>query len=251
MKQYIRDDTQGDTLGDGVQERHREDRDVCRDRLEQVIPLYLYNLLDHQESDDDQCRSGREARDRQEDRGEEQREQEEETRNDRGETGTATLCDTGAGLNEGRDGGRTEAGTYHGTDGVCEQCALDLRKLAILIEHVCLGSAADQGSECIEDIDEQECEQYREEVKRMLCDDGEIKLEQGRCDRCRHGNDTGRDQAVEAGIRIRYVDACQLAEDTEDPGHEDTDEDVTLHTLDNEIAGDDDTDQCQQYGDTL
>ena len=85
----------------------------------------------------------------------------------------------------------------------------------------------------------------------MLRDDGEIKLEQGRCDRRRHGNDTGRDQAVEAGIRIRYVDACQLAEDSEDPGHEDTDEDVTLHALDHEVAGDDDTDQRKQNRDTL
>ena len=85
----------------------------------------------------------------------------------------------------------------------------------------------------------------------MLCDDGEIKLEQGRCDRSRHGNDTGRDQAVEAGIRIRYVDACQLAEHTEDPGHEDADEDVALYALDDEVTGDDDTDQCKQYRDTL
>ena len=156
MKEDIGDDSHGDSLGDGVHKGHCEDGNVGRDGFQRIFPGDLDDLLHHQITDDDKGRSCREGRDRQKDRGEEESQNEEEACGDGCQACASALSDTGGGLDESRDGGSTKAGAYSSADSVSQQSAADVGKLAVLVQHICLGCASNQSSQCVKEVNEQE-----------------------------------------------------------------------------------------------
>ena len=249
MKKDVGDDSHGDAFGDGVHERHCEDRDVSGDRLKRIFPADFDDLLHHQETDDDQGRSRREGRDGKEEGREEQSQDKQSAGGDGGQACASAFCDTCRGLNESSDSGGTQAGTCCGSDCVCEQRAADVGELSFLIQHVGSGSTSDQGSQCIEKVDEQESEDNGEEVQAQ--DAGEVQLHESGSQRCRSGEYAAGDQAVEAGFRIGHIQAYQLADDAKNPCHNDTDQDVAADILDDKESGQDHADQCQKNSDTL
>ena len=95
-------------------------------------------------------------------------------------------------------------------------------------------------------IYEKECKYYNNKVQRCNC--REIHLEQGRCNRCRCGNDAAGDQAVETSFCIRNIQACQLTDNTQYPCDQDTQQDVALYVLDHQEGCDQQTNQCQYHG---
>ena len=120
-------------------------------------------------------------------------------------------------------------------------------QLAVLIQHVGLGSHADQGAQGVEQVHEQEGEHDGEEVQEIkarevglehltkgLAQGGEVKADEG-----------GGDDGVHAGIRVRDVKAGELAEDAQHPGDEDAVQDTALDALDQQDSGDDHADQGQ------
>ena len=94
VKKDVGDDSHGDAFGDGVHERHCEDRDVSGDRLKRIFPADFDDLLHHQETDDDQGRSRREGRDRMEQGGEEQSQDKQSAGGDGGQACASAFCNT-------------------------------------------------------------------------------------------------------------------------------------------------------------
>ena len=245
----VGDDTEADTFGDGVHERHREDADECRDCLKDVIPLDLADLLHHEETDHDQCGCSGEGRNRQEQRREEQGQQEQEACRDCSQTCASAFCDTGSGFYEGCDRGSTEYSAAHCADSVGEEGAFDAGELALFVEELSFGSAADQGSQCIEHVDEQECEHNDYEVHAQNV--GEVQLEECGCNGSGHGNDSGRNDAVEACLGIGNIDAGDLADNAENPGCDDAQKDAALDIAEHQDRGDQDADDCEKDGDSF
>ena len=64
----IGDNSHGDSLGDAVEERHRDDAEECRDSFCRVIEIDLRYGADHVKAYNDQGRSRRKGRDCKEDR---------------------------------------------------------------------------------------------------------------------------------------------------------------------------------------
>ena len=222
MKEHVGDNAHGDSFRDGIHEGHSEDGDVGRDGFERIFPGDLGDLLHHQITDDDQGRGRREGRDRQEQGREEEGQDEEEACGDSCQAGASALSDTGGGLDEGRDSRSTKAGAYGRADCVREQGAADVGELAVLVQHICLGGASDQGSQCVEQVNKEEGRNDREEVQTN--DIGEVQLHESR---------------------------CQLADHAQKPCEDDTDQDVAGNFLDDQVSTDDHADQGQQDRDAF
>ena len=184
MNDCAADDSECDAIRDGIGECHHGHADEARNGIRQIRPVDLRDLLNHQEADDDECRCCCKARNGEEERSQEERRKEQNADRAAGQTGSAAFGDTGRRFHKGCDRGSSAACTSNGTDGISEQDALDFRELAILVEHVCLGSTADDGSDSIEDIDEQEGNHNSEEVQEMAADKAEVKLHE----RAGHGS---------------------------------------------------------------
>ena len=123
--------------------------------------------------------------------------------------------------------------------------------MTVFIQQICLGGAADDGSQRIEDIDEQEREDNDDEVKEVRGDETEVELQERGCHGSRHGYDRGRKQRIEACVRIRNVETGELADDAQDPGDQDTEQHVALDALDQHIRGNERADQSQNDSDTF
>lgn len=249
MKEDIGDDSHGDSFRDGVHEGHGEDGDVGRNRFQRIQPGDLDDLLHHQITDYDQGRRCCEGRDGQKQRGEEEGQDEEEAGRDSCQAGASALSDSGRGLDEGRDRRGTQAGAHGSSDRICQQSAADVGELAVLVQHICFGSASDQGSQCVKKVNKQESRYNGEEVQTDQI--GEVQLHESRCQRGRCRENTAGDQAVETRFGIRNIQAAELAEDTQDPCDNNTDQDIAGYLFDDKPGADDHSDQCQQDRDTF
>ena len=111
IQHHIGDNTQADALGDAVEQRHRNDGDVGRDGLGEVIIVEadLGDGADHQESHHNQRGSGGEGGNGGEERSENGVEQEQQTSHHSSQTGAAAGSHTGGGFHKGGDGGGTTA----------------------------------------------------------------------------------------------------------------------------------------------
>ena len=249
MKENIGDDSHGDSLGDGVHKGHCEDGNVGRDGFQRIFPGDLGDLLHHQISDNDQGRSCREGRDRQEERGEEEGQDEEKACGDGSQAGASALSDTGGGLDESCDGGGTQAGAYGRADCVSQKSAADVGELAFLIQHICLGGTSDQGSQCVKEVDKEESRNDREEVQAQ--DAGEVQLHESRSQGCRRRENAGGDQAVESRLGVGNIETAELADDAQHPCDNNTDQDVAGDFLDDQVGADDHADQGKENSDAF
>ena len=102
--------------------------------------------------------------------------------------------------------------------------------MPLRIQHVGLGCHADEGSQGIKHIYEQEREHDYQEIQGSHT--AEVHLHEGRC-QARNGNSVGeiRKQAVESGLRIDLVQSGQLAYNTKCPGDQDAPENVALYAF--------------------
>ena len=56
---------------------------------------------------------------------------------------------------------------------------------------------------------------------------------------------------VESCLRIRYVKACDLAENAENPCSQNADQDIALDVLDDQNGCDDNADKSEKHGDAF
>ena len=166
-----------------------------------------------------------------------------------GKTGTAAFGNAGSTLNESCCGRSTKNSTCAGSNSICHQRALDARKFSVFVEHVCLGRYTDQSSDGIKHIDKQECKHDHEEL--ACFQNGEIQFSENR-GKAWNGKSVGkiREQAVEAVCRVRNVETACLADHAEDPGCKNSPEDVSLYIAYDKNGGEDNTDDCEQNGDS-
>ena len=118
---------------------------------------------------------------------------------------------------------------------------------AVLIQHISLGGHADQGTQRVEQIHEQEGEHDCEEVQQA--DTGEVGLEHltkglAQCGKV-EADKGGGDDGVHTGFHIGDVDAGQLAHDAQQPGDQDAVQDAALDLFDQQDGGDDHAQQSQ------
>ena len=123
------------------------------------------------------------------------------------------------------------------------------RKLALFVEKVSLSCAADQGSKCIEHVDEQEREHNYDEVHAQ--DAGEVQFEECGSNGSGHGDDSGRNNAVEACFGIRNIEADELADDAEYPCRDDAEKDRALDIAKHKDRSDQDAEDSQKNGDAF
>ena len=254
MQHHIGDDAHGNAFGDAVEQRHGDDGQIRRDGFGHVILVEadFGDGGDHQVADHHQRRSSRERRDRREDRRKEHGSQEQQAGGQRRQTRATADSHAGSGLDEGGDGRSAHHSADSGADGIRHERRLDARQAAFLVEHIGLGSHADEGAEGIKDIHEQEGEDDDDEIDNA--DVAEIHVEalaEGQTQlgeiRQRHR----REQRVEAVRRIRHINACHLAEYADDPGRQNAQQDRAAHMMDVQRRHDEQADQRQQRADTV
>ena len=161
----------------------------------------------------------------------------------------SAFCDTGSRLYESSDRGGSEASAAHCADSVGKESALDAGKFAFFVKEFSLSCASDQGSECIEHIDKQEREHDDDEVYAEHI--GEVHLEERRSNGSGHGDDPGRDDTVEACLRVRDIEADQLADNAKQPCADDAQKDRTLDIAEHKDRGEQNADESKKYGDTF
>jgi hypothetical protein len=114
----VRADTGNQTVGNRVSERHNRNREEGGDSITHVAPVNIFGRLGHQRANNDQCASSGPRWNRSEDWRKEYGDEEANTSEHGGKTSLATLGNSGSGLDEGGDWGRTHEGSDRNTDGV-------------------------------------------------------------------------------------------------------------------------------------
>ena len=228
-------ESEHDTVRDGVCERHEDHGNESADNIRDVsVEFHLQNGFGHQQSDEDQSRRGSEARDRQEDRGQEQSQNEQNTGGDSSQTGTSASGNACSRLNIARNGRGTESSTDNRTDSIRHQSLAGIRQMAFLVEQVALIRNTDKGADGIEQVNEQERESDDQEVRQIGYDVSKVELEEGRSQRRRH-------QTGEVGQqRQSVIPADQLCADAKDPSGDDAPKD---RAFDLEVIHDGDQNQ--------
>lgn len=156
--EHIGDDAEGDAFGDAVEQRHGYDAEVGGDSRVEVIvrQLQLGHVAEHEEAHDDE-RGGRSKGRHGGEHGREQRgDEEEEGCCHSREAGTSAHSHAGGGFHEGRRGGSAEHGAGGRCYGVGEQGGAYLGQAALFVEHLGLGTDADERAKGIEEVDEEE-----------------------------------------------------------------------------------------------
>ena len=250
VEDHVGDDTQADALGNGVEQGHCNDGDVGRNCLTEIVVIKadLGDGANHQEANHDQRRCSSERGDGGEDGGKQGAEQEQHTGYQCGQTGTATGAYTGSGFHEGGDGGSTHDSTESRTNCIGHQCRLDAGQVTLFVQHVGLGSNADQCAQGVKQVHKQECEDHNDEVQ--YPDGGPVYLEaltEGLAQGGEvEGNKLGGDQGIETCVGSGDVDTGQLADNTQNPGDHDAQQDGATDVEDVQCGGDQNTNECQQ-----
>ena len=251
IQQHIADNAQGDALGDGVEQGHGDDGQVCGNGLGQVVQVEadLGDGAHHQEAHHDQSGSGGEAGNGGEDGGEQGGGQEQHAGGQSGQTGAAACGHAGGGLDEGGDGGGAQDRTGGGADGVGHQSGLDAGQAAILVQHIGLGGHTDQGAQGVKEVHEQEAHDDDDEVDHAHI--GEVNFEaltKSLAQLAEIGDAPGGEQG-EVGHIVGDIDAQHLADHADDPGGDDAQQDGALDIVDVEHGGDEQADESQQCAD--
>ena len=120
-------------------------------------------------------------------------------------------------------------------------------KLALLVQHIGLGSNTDEGAKGVEQVNEEEGEHDGEEVQDAHA--GEIGLEHLTKGLAQSGeveaDEAGGDDGVHTAVGVRHIDAGQLADDAQHPGDEDAVEDAALDLLHQQDGGNSHAQQCE------
>ena len=255
IKHHIRDDSKADALGDGVEQRHCDDGNVCGDGFAQIVIVEsdLGYGADHQETDHDKCGCGGKRGDCGEYGGKQCAQQEEETRNECGKTGASAGTYTGCRLNKGGNGGGAQHSTHGGADCISEESRLDAGQVALFIQHIGLCRNADEGAESIEKVNKQKCKDNNHKVQRL--DNGKVNAEAlteglAQCGKI-SGDKLSGDKGVESGFRAWSINTTNLAEHTQQPGCDDADEDGALDIPDVQGCGNYGAHKCQQCAQTM
>ena len=120
-------------------------------------------------------------------------------------------------------------------------------QLALLVQHIGLGSDADEGAQRVEQVNEEEGEHDGEEVQDAHA--GEVGLEHlpeglAQCGEV-EADKAGGDDGVHPCVGVGDINASQLADDAEHPCDEDAVEDAALDVLHQQDGGDDHAQQSE------
>lgn len=94
LEDDVAQDTEADTVSNGVAEHHRDHRDESGESLTDIGEVEELHRVEHQYTHEHQCATCGRTGDQQEDGGEEERENEEHTCGKRGQSTSSALCNT-------------------------------------------------------------------------------------------------------------------------------------------------------------
>ena len=101
----------------------------------------------------------------------------------------------------------------------------------------------------IEQVNEQECKNHNDKIEDG--NTGEAQLAGNGCDAGGCGNQTCGNQGIYACFHINHINPCKLADDTQNPCNQDTNQKCALYLSDNQHQCDDGTNQGKRNGNGL
>ena len=152
----VSDGADADTVGDGVSQRHRDQRQKRRCCGAEVTHIHILEVAKHQHADIDQCRSCRAGRNDAGERCQEQAYEEADRYDQRGQSCSAACGYAGRGFYEGRTGGSTQNRAGYGRDGVTSHALVEVLRVAVFIQKVRLRRRTVQGTDGVEHVDQAE-----------------------------------------------------------------------------------------------
>ena len=249
----VRNDAERDTFRDAVKEGHGDDAEISGDGSCIIVSsqLEICDITEYQEADDDErggcCKGGNCCEDGCEKHGNE----EEECSRDSCQPRSAACRNTRSRFHESRRCGSAENSACGGSNRVCHQSRLDLRKSAVFIEHICFRADTDERTERIEKVNEKERKNDDDEIKDA--DAVHINLEtltKGFAEFCEIGEFKRRIEGIEACCRIGNINTNELAEHTESPSRKNTNQNRAFDIFHVKNRGEERTDDCKEGADT-
>lgn len=230
VDKHVRDNTAEDAVGDAVRERHHHDGDERRYRLGIVVEVDVLHRCEHEQTHDDEHRSGGSSRYGEEQRSEEHSHSEAHSRRERRETGASALRYACRTLHVGSSGACAEARASHCGYGISHERLVQTRYASVLLHHARLCAYAHERAHGVEHVDEEEGEHHHEHIEREDVVKLELAEQRSHRRRCVY-------HAREVGDTHRYADECC---------GEDADEQRARHLLDDEHRGEHDADNAEQ-----
>lgn len=156
IDEYVADQTQYNTIGNAICQRHEDDADKGRDRLRIVREVdFLYGRHHHQ-THQNQHRCGSSTRNGQEERRKEKRYEETQSGDKGSQSAASAFAHTRSTLHKCGDGTGAQHGAGCRTYGIYQECLFQMRNLSVLADHARFGGNTDQGSDSVEHIYKQE-----------------------------------------------------------------------------------------------
>lgn len=248
----IGDNTKGNTFGDAVEQRHGKDAEVSGNGGSEVVFRHfeLCHVVEHEEAHDDKRRSRGKGRDSCKQRGEQRGNEEEEGCGHSRKAGSAAGGYTSRGFHKGGHRGGAEHSTGGGGEGVSQKGGTDLRQAALFVKHLSLGADTDEGSQRVEKVDKEEGENDHGEVEHIYAAHREVEtLTKGEAELGEVSQAQRGQEGEKASRRVRDIDTRELAEDTQHPRKQDTEQDGAADILDIQHGGDEGAYQREQSAD--
>ena len=164
----ISDKAQRDTVGNRVGQNHRNDGDKASSRVNNVVPVHAAQLLCHQDTNNNQGRSGYLIGNGAQDDWRDEDGQEEQNAGGAGsQTGSAANLNAGGGFNKGSNGGSTHSSTCNSTDCVSQQCSFCVFQLALFVDQTNTVADGNQSAGGIKEVNKQEGEDDNKRIARV------------------------------------------------------------------------------------
>ena len=158
--QGVGDEAPSDAVADGVGDAHDDDGEEAASDGDPIVPFKLFEVLEHANADVNQGKSGNGVIGEGAQTGIDDKAQtEEEASDDGGKASAGTGSDAGGGFDEGSDGGGAADRAEDGSNGINDhRGAIINGDAALVIDHASAGFNADEGSGCVEEVNEEKGE---------------------------------------------------------------------------------------------
>ena len=154
--QNIRDATDTDTVGNRIRKRHHDECEECRNCASHIGHIYVCEVLEHQNTYEDErgcgCARGNDVC-----KGSEEQTNEEAERGHKAcEAGSRACCNAGSTFYKGCAGGRTDSSTGECADGVTSHGFVHIDGVAVFVEHARFGCGTVKCTYSVEHINDAE-----------------------------------------------------------------------------------------------
>ena len=240
----------GNTVGNAVAQRHEQSCEERGNRFGEVLPVDFLECGGHHHAYHDQSRSGSRHGNRADKGGKERADGKADRDNNAGQAGASARADTGSALHEGGGVGRSEDRADGGSRSVRKQSLVHFgleagagihRLLILRAEDTRTASGSDEGSDGVKGIGNAEGKNGDENQRQLR----QIRKQGRKAFRGEDRTEGGRKSR--AGVREahRLSRGGNAHGDTDDRGHNDTDQDRALHIADKKHDGQHQADQEQ------